>query len=126
MNEQSCPFCGLDESRQIIAENEQSIAIYDKYPVNPGHALIIPKRHCASYFDLSIEEQMSCIALVNQVKSIIDKTYAVNDFNIGINVGEAAGQTIFHVHIHLIPRYKGDVDDPMGGVRGVIPDRRRY
>lgn len=94
--------------------------------MNPGHALIVPKRHTESYFDLSIHEQRALWLLVNRCKTIIEKRYHPDGFNIGINVGEPAGQTIFHVHIHLIPRYKGDVEKPRGGVRGVIPDKQDY
>lgn len=119
-----CPFCHPD--REIIAENELAFAIYDKFPVNPGHCLIVPKRHVADYFDLQPEEQTKCIELLNHVKGIIEKNNQPDGYNIGINVNEAAGQTVFHVHIHLITRYKGDVENPRGGVRGVVPGKREY
>jgi diadenosine tetraphosphate (Ap4A) HIT family hydrolase len=122
----NCPFCNPTADREILLESESVIAIYDKFPVNEGHALIIPKRHVASYFDLPVAEQTACWALVNQVKEIVAKQYNPAGFNIGINVGETAGQTVHHVHIHLIPRYEGDVDDPRGGVRGVIPSKQKY
>jgi len=119
-----CPFCSIE--RDIIAENELAFAIYDKFPVNIGHCLIIPKRHIANYFELNTDEQMKCIDLINQVKQIIETNNKPDGFNVGINVNEAAGQTIFHAHIHLIPRYKGDVERPRGGVRGVVPNKKSY
>jgi diadenosine tetraphosphate (Ap4A) HIT family hydrolase len=121
-----CPFCNLDPSREIITESELVFAIYDKYPVNKGHALIIPKRHCSNYFELTAEEQLACWQLVNELKTVLTERYNPDGFNIGININEDAGQTIPHVHIHLIPRYKGDITQPEGGVRGVIPEKRLY
>ena len=125
MNEKKpCPFCNLE--REKILESELSFAIYDGFPVNEGHVLIIPKRHTADYFDLSLEEQKDCIELLNRVKGIVQEKYNPDGFNVGININEAAGQTVSHVHIHLIPRYEGDVEEPRGGVRGVIPKRKSY
>ena len=125
MNENKpCPFCNVE--RKIISETEMSFAIYDGFPVNDGHALIIPKRHTANYFDLSLDEQKDCIELLNRVKGIVQEKYNPAGFNVGININEAAGQTVPHVHIHLIPRYEGDVEEPRGGVRGVIPERKSY
>jgi diadenosine tetraphosphate (Ap4A) HIT family hydrolase len=125
MNENKpCPFCNLE--REKILESELSFAIYDGFPVNEGHLLIIPKRHTANYFDLSLEEQKDCIELLNRVKLIVQAKYNPAGFNVGININEAAGQTVSHVHIHLIPRYEGDVEETRGGVRGVIPERRNY
>lgn len=121
-----CPFCNPGFERELIVESATAYAIYDKFPVNSGHALIIPKRHCADFFELSFKEQSACIFMLNSVKEIISKRYNPDGFNIGINVGEKAGQTVNHVHIHLIPRFNGDVDDPIGGVRGVIPKKRKY
>ena len=120
----NCPFCNLE--REKILESELSFAIYDAFPVNEGHALIIPKRHTANYFDLSLEEQKDCIELLNRVKGIVQEKYNPAGYNVGININEAAGQTVPHVHIHLIPRYEGDVEEPRGGVRGVVPDKRKY
>jgi ATP adenylyltransferase len=125
-NHTPCPFCHLDTNREIIAASESVFAIYDGFPVNPGHALIIPKRHTANFFDLLPEEQMACFELLNQIKEEVSKTYHPQGFNVGINVGEMAGQTVPHVHIHLIPRYTGDVEEPRGGVRGVIPHKQKY
>ncbi len=121
-----CLFCNLDSSREIITESELAFAIYDKYPVNKGHALIIPKRHCSSYFELTAEEQTSCWQMVNELKNFLSEEFNPDGFNIGININEEAGQTIPHMHIHLIPRYKGDITQPEGGVRGVIPEKRLY
>lgn len=122
----NCPFCHGDIRRIKILESETAFAIFDKFPVSQGHALIIPVRHCSNYFDLTIGEQASCMELLNQVKQIVTDQYQPDGFNIGINVNEAAGQTVPHVHIHLIPRYLGDVENPLGGVRGVIPDKKEY
>ena len=121
-----CPFCIKDLDREILAETSSVYSIYDKYPVSQGHALIIPNRHCSDYFSLSFDEQSECWSMVNKVKEIISGKFRPDGFNIGLNVNEAAGQTIWHVHIHLIPRYKGDVKNPEGGVRGVIPEKRLY
>lgn len=123
---QTCPFCQIDPDREIIVESESAFAIYDKFPVNQGHALIIPKWHVANFFELSIETQTECIILLNKVKEQIDLLHNPDGYNVGINIHETAGQTVPHVHIHLIPRYTGDVDEPRGGVRGVIPDKRDY
>jgi len=121
-----CPFCYPDPDRITLLEENGVFAIYDKFPVNPGHALVIPRRHCENYFVLTREEQTAFIAALNLVKEIIQKKYSPDGFNIGINIGRDAGQTVGHVHIHLIPRYRGDVSEPEGGVRGVIPEKRVY
>lgn len=120
----NCPFCNVE--REKLMETEMSFAIYDGFPVNEGHALIIPPRHIANYFDLSLDEQKDCIELLNRVKAIVLEKYNPDGFNVGININEAAGQTVPHVHIHLIPRYDGDVEVPRGGVRGVIPGKKNY
>ena len=122
----NCPFCNPDSECELIVESATAYGIYDKFPVNEGHALIIPKRHCADYFDLTFKEQAAGIFMLNKVKEIVSKRYNPDGFNVGINVDEKAGQTVNHVHIHLIPRYKGDVEDPRGGVRGVIPNKQKY
>ena len=120
------PFCKAESEREIIASSSLSVAFFDGFPVSPGHALIIPKRHVSSFFDLSKEEQQDLLNLAERVKRIVEERYHPDGYNIGINVGEAAGQSIFHVHMHLIPRYKGDVPNPRGGVRGVIPSKQNY
>ncbi|UGB33173.1 HIT family protein [Metabacillus sp. B2-18] len=119
----NCPFCSNVEP---VLENDLSIAFYDIYPVNKGHLLVIPKRHVEQYFDLTIEERRAIDSLLFEGKALLDKEHNPEGYNIGINNGEVAGQTIFHVHVHLIPRYKGDMEEPRGGVRGVIPDKRIY
>ncbi len=122
----SCPFCLPGDTTEIILESDMAYVIFDKFPVNLGHALVIPRRHCENYFDLSQEEQIACVVLLNRANDIIQKKYKPDGFNTGVNIGSVAGQTIGHVHIHLIPRYQGDVADPEGGVRGVIPEKRKY
>jgi len=122
----ACPFCSQPTGREPIAETDLAFALYDLFPVNPGHALIIPKRHVANYFALNAAEQSACTALLQRVQAILAERYNPDGYNVGINVGEAAGQTVPHVHIHLIPRYGGDVDEARGGVRGVIPHKRNY
>lgn len=122
----NCPFCRVESDREIIAFSALSLAFFDGFPVSPGHALIIPRRHVASFFDLTKEEQQDMLNLADEVKRIVDAKFHPDGYNIGINVGEAAGQSIFHVHLHLIPRYAGDVPNPRGGVRGVIPSKQNY
>lgn len=121
-----CPFCNPDPARELILESATAYAIYDKFPVNEGHALIIPKKHYSDYFDLSFKEQSACVFMLNKLKEVVSQKFNPDGFNVGINIGESAGQTVNHVHIHLIPRYKGDVEDPRGGVRGVIPGKQKY
>ena len=125
-HESNCVFCNPNAEHELIAESATVYAIYDKFPVNEGHALIIPKRHCADYFDLSFKEQAACLFVLNKVKELVAQRFKPDGFNVGINIGEKAGQTIHHVHIHLIPRYDGDVEEPRGGVRGVVPDKQQY
>jgi len=121
-----CPFCNPDSERELILESATAFSMYDKFPVNEGHSLIIPKRHCSSYFDLNFKEQSACFFMLNVVKALLSEKYNPDGFNIGINVNLAGGQTIPHVHIHLIPRYKGDVENPIGGIRNVIPSKGDY
>jgi diadenosine tetraphosphate (Ap4A) HIT family hydrolase len=118
-----CPFCGDPEK---IIENDLAFAHYDTYPVNEGHCLIIPHRHFGEYFQATAEEKAAIWKLVDQVKPIIDREFNPDGYNVGVNIGTAAGQSIPHLHIHVIPRYAGDVDNPQGGVRGVIPHRQKY
>ena len=124
--DQCCPFCRLARRVEIICETDTCVAFYDGYPVSPGHALIIPKRHVASYFNLTNHEREAMNVMAQYVKQKIDCRFHPDGYNIGINVGKAAGQSVFHVHMHLIPRYKGDVENPKGGVRGVIPSKQKY
>lgn len=121
-----CLFCSLADER-VIASNALAYAIRDGFPVTEGHTLVIPKRHVEDYFGLTEDELLACDALLRQAKEELQVRYPdVAGFNIGINAGEAAGQTIFHCHIHLIPRRVGDVDEPRGGVRHVIPGKGSY
>ena len=121
-----CPFCKLNTKVELVCETATAVAFFDGYPVSKGHTLIIPKRHVANYFDLSNEEQQDLWHMVNYCKAVLEKRFHPDGFNVGINVNQTAGQSVFHVHIHLIPRYKGDVENPKGGVRGVIPGRMKY
>lgn len=124
--EPGCLFCGIDQGR-IILENELAYAIKDAYPVTPSHCLVIPKRHVAGYFDLHRPELNACDLLLKDLKAKIQKNdNQVTGFNIGMNSGEDAGQTVYHCHIHLIPRRKGDVAEPRGGVRHMIPGKGSY
>lgn len=119
----TCPFCRPDD---ILFENDLAYARPDLYPVNPGHLLIIPRRHVADFFLVTEAERAALLSLLDETKHHLDIEYAPAGYNIGVNVGAAAGQTIFHVHMHLIPRYQGDMENPRGGVRGVIPSRQSY
>ena len=120
-----CPFCHLPNDR-IEAQNDLAVAIRDAYPVNPGHTLVIPRRHVASWFEATVEERAAMLELADLARQTLQDELAPDGFNLGINDGEAAGQTIPHLHLHVIPRFDGDVDDPTGGVRGVIPGRGNY
>lgn len=126
IRDDNCPFCNLDSKVELITETATAVAFLDSFPVNQGHTLIVPKRHITDYFELSIHEQRALWLVVNRCKAIIQERYNPDGFNVGINVGKSAGQSIFHVHIHLIPRYNGDVENPRGGVRGVIPKKQNY
>jgi diadenosine tetraphosphate (Ap4A) HIT family hydrolase len=110
----------------VIFENATAISIRDGYPVSPGHTLLIPKRHTGSFFELSPPERSDLLALLDRAKLVLDKEFQPQGYNIGINDGAAAGQTVPHLHVHLIPRYDGDMPDPRGGVRWVIPDKAKY
>ena len=126
---EGCAFCDIekiiDESR-IIYQDSTWIAILDGYPVSEGHTLLIPKRHCETYFDLNYLELESLGVTIGIVKRLLDTKYHPNGYNVGVNCGEAAGQTVMHCHIHIIPRYNGDCENPRGGVRGVIPEKQHY
>ena len=118
-----CPFCSREG---ILFRNELAHVREDKFPVSPGHLLIIPDRHISDYFEITWEEKMAMNALLEEARRHLDSHHRPDGYNIGVNIGAFAGQTILHVHIHLIPRYKGDMPDPRGGVRGVIPDKQSY
>ncbi len=120
---QDCRFC-ISISSRVIASNALAFAIRDAFPVTPLHALVIPQRHVADFFGLTPEEREACAELIHQLRrDILQEDPTVEGFNIGMNVGEMAGQTILHCHIHLIPRRRGDVPNPRGGVRMVIPHK---
>ena len=121
-----CLFCNIKESG-CAHENELAYASYDSYPVSKYHCLIIPKRHIKDYFDLTEQELIACNELIKIVKDeILIKDQTVKGFNFGTNIGKVSGQSIFHCHFHLIPRREGDVDNPQGGVRSVIPNKQHY
>jgi diadenosine tetraphosphate (Ap4A) HIT family hydrolase len=119
----TCPFCDVEEA---VLSNALAYARFDKYPVNPGHLLILPRRHVPGYFEASASERAALIELLDAGKTLLDQRFRPDGYNIGVNVGATAGQTIMHLHLHLIPRYRGDVAEPRGGVRGVIPARQTY
>ena len=126
MSDEQCLFCNIPQEL-IIAENSFAYAIKDEFPVTEGHTLVIPKNHVDEYFGLSIEELLGCDNLLKSVRrDLLLADNSIKGFNIGMNSGAVAGQTIFHCHIHLIPRREGDVDDPRGGVRNVIPGKGLY
>jgi diadenosine tetraphosphate (Ap4A) HIT family hydrolase len=122
----SCPLRQRIALPDLLVENELAVAFKDGFPVNPGHALIVPRRHVADLFELTADEQAALWRLLPEVKQRLDARHAPAGYNVGVNVGAAAGQTVQHVHVHLIPRYAGDVDDPRGGVRWVLPERAAY
>ncbi|MBI9071697.1 MAG: HIT family protein [Melioribacteraceae bacterium] len=118
-----CIFCNNEEK---ILSNDLAYARFDKFAVSEGHLLIIPFRHVANYFECTVDEKSAIWSLVEEGKKYLDKNYNPDAYNIGINAGIEAGQSIMHVHIHLIPRYSGDMENPKGGVRGVIPEKQNY
>jgi diadenosine tetraphosphate (Ap4A) HIT family hydrolase len=121
-----CPLCERLAGGELLAESELAAAFSDAFPVSPGHALVIPRRHEADFFALSPEEQAAMWALVVPVRRALAEAHAPAGFNLGMNVGAAAGQTVGHAHLHVIPRYAGDAEDPRGGVRWVLPARAAY
>jgi diadenosine tetraphosphate (Ap4A) HIT family hydrolase len=121
----SCPFCTLPPER-IIDSNDLALVIRDGYPVSPGHTLVIPKRHIGSWFEITQSEQQALLDLLAKAKAILETEFKPDGYNIGINDGPTAGQTVPHLHMHLIPRYEGDQEDPRGGVRWIIPGKAKY
>jgi diadenosine tetraphosphate (Ap4A) HIT family hydrolase len=120
----ACIFC--EPKREIIAQNECAIAVFDSFPVSPGHALVLPRRHVATIWDLDETEYGLCFRLVRYIQPILAAKYSPHGFNVGVNCGEAAGQSVWHAHVHVIPRYTGDTENPRGGVRHVIPLKGNY
>jgi diadenosine tetraphosphate (Ap4A) HIT family hydrolase len=122
--EKDCPFCG---EREILLENALAYVTSDKYQVTDRHVLVIPKRHVADYFDLGTAEVSACQRLLVETRvMLLEQDASIRGFNVGINSGATAGQTVMHCHIHLIPRREGDCEDPRGGVRAVIPGKANY
>jgi diadenosine tetraphosphate (Ap4A) HIT family hydrolase len=123
----NCTFCEINETKsRIILQNSYAFAISDQYPVSQGHTLIILKRHFPSIFEASSEEISAIFDLTNQVQKILSKQFKPDGYNVGFNDLKAAGQSIPHCHMHIIPRYQGDVKNPRGGIRGVIPGKQNY
>jgi len=120
-----CPFCSLTAER-VVQDSEHAVVIRDGFPVSPGHTLIIVKRHVASIFEVTDAERIDLMSLLAAARDDLDRQFHPAGYNIGINDGATAGQTVPHLHIHLIPRYPGDRDDPRGGVRWVLPDKAAY
>lgn len=121
-----CFFCKCINKMDFELENDLAIARFDDFPVNKGHLEIIPKRHVKDWWNTSLEERLAIFDLLDKAKSMLDKKYNPDGYNIGMNLGEMAGQSVMHLHVHLIPRYSGDVPNPRGGVRGIIPDKQSY
>lgn len=119
-----CIFC--KPQREILAENALAIATPDTYPVSPGHSLILPRRHAKTIWDLTDEEYAACWALARDLKPLLQARFNPDGFNVGANCEAAGGQSVWHAHIHVIPRYQGDVPDARGGVRNIIPHKAHY
>lgn len=122
---ETCIFCTRGEE-QAVHRHELALVLPDTYPLTKGHSLVVPRRHVASFFDLTMDERVAILELLDRAKADIDEKHAPDGYNIGINNGAAAGQTVMHVHMHLIPRYANDTSDPRGGVRWIFPDRAAY
>jgi len=125
MEKPACLFCAIPREH-ILIDGPIAVAARDSYPVSKGHTLIIPRRHVASFFETTEEERHAMLKLLDEVKALLDSEHKPDGYNIGINNGPAAGQTVMHLHMHLIPRYAGDRPDPRGGVRWVIPEKAAY
>jgi len=125
VKDKGCPFCTLRQDR-IIRSDDLTITFKDGFPVAPGHTLIIPKRHVGSFFQITLDERLAIFDALTAAKDSLQEEFSPEGFNIGINDGVAAGQTVMHLHIHLIPRYVGDMEDPRGGVRWIFPEKADY
>jgi len=126
MADSACRMCKSKSSPRLMFEGKYGFAVWDRHPVSAGHFLVVPHRHFSDYFDINDEEREELWLLVARGKAVADEKYHPDGYNIGINVGKWAGQSIPHLHIHVIPRYAGDVENPKGGVRGVVPERKLY
>lgn len=124
-DDRSCPFCNLRPS-QLVAEHLLAVVVRDAFPLSPGHCLVIPRRHVASFFDCTAEERAAMMELLDSAKAVLDRESRPAAYNLGLNNGRVAGQTVMHTHLHLIPRYTGDAVDPRGGVRWIFPERAAY
>jgi diadenosine tetraphosphate (Ap4A) HIT family hydrolase len=120
-----CPFCN-PSGDEIVAKNKLCYARWDRFPVSQGHLLLIPYRHIPDFFSMTVEEKYALLALIDECKEILEEQFRPSGYNIGFNIGMAAGQTVMHCHCHMIPRYAGDVPDARGGIRGVVPGKRGY
>ena len=123
--ESSCPFCNLPKE-EILYSSNLVLTFHDRFPVSEGHTLIITKRHIPSFFDATEQERKEIDVAIQEMKVYLDDKFSPDGYNIGVNVGESAGQSVPHLHVHLIPRYIGDMENPRGGVRGVIPSKQSY
>jgi len=121
-----CPFCRRIAAGDFTAGNTLAVALPDGFPISPGHTLVIPRRHEPDFFALTETEQTAILELVRAVQQHVAASTQATGFNVGVNVGVDAGQTVDHAHVHVIPRYAGDVPDPRGGIRWIIPDKARY
>ena len=121
-----CFFCKSIKNNDFYLENELAIARLDDFPVNKGHLEVILKRHIKDWWGTTLEEKIAIFNLLEEAKKMIDDKYSPDGYNIGMNLGEKAGQSVMHLHVHLIPRYDGDVENPRGGVRGIIPEKQNY
>lgn len=126
MTDQPCPFCELLVAKRTLAERPLAAAVADAFPLSPGHVLVVPRRHVADVFQLTAEELADVVTLVGEMHARLVDERRPDGFNVGVNVADAGGQTVAHAHVHVIPRYAGDVADPRGGVRWIIPARARY
>jgi len=125
MGKSKCVFCNVDGAR-IAWRSATALAFWDGYPVSPGHALVVPRRHAASWADLTSDERTAIITGIDGLRALINKQHNPDGYNVGFNDGPAAGQTVMHFHVHVIPRYEGDVPDPRGGVRWVLGNKAVY
>lgn len=121
-----CPLCERIDRGDTTHANDLAVVLRDAFPLSPGHSLVLSRRHVAGFFDLETDEQAAILELVNAARGSLDEEFRPDGYNVGVNVGAAGGQTIPHVHVHVIPRYHGDVPDPRGGIRWIFPERARY
>jgi diadenosine tetraphosphate (Ap4A) HIT family hydrolase len=121
-----CPFCKLIADGTWLCEATHAVAIADAFPLTPDHSLVLPRRHEPDFFALDAREREAVFALAWELKRVLAERHQPDGFNLGVNIGDAAGQTVGHAHLHLIPRYRGDVREPRGGIRWIIPEKAAY